>query len=133
MTIAKDSGRQEVISASVGFSWDDFTALDGTIEPAITLPQGAVLIGGRVVIDEVFDDTTSDTLTVGDADSAARYVAGVDAQALAATPLVPTGLAMIAPTDVTISVTNVTGDTAGGSGRLEVEYRIAGRTAFSQD
>ncbi len=133
MSIIKDLGRQEVISASVAFAFGDFTVLDGTPEPAIRLPQGAELISGRVTIDVAFDDSTSDTLDVGLAIDDDEYLAGVDAQALGSTPLVATGEVFAAPTDITIGVTSVTGDTAAGSGRLDVEYRIAGRTAFSQE
>lgn len=132
MAITKKAGRQEVISAAVAFAVADMGAMNGNDVAAIELPEGAVLLSGVVIIDTAFDGTTSDTLTVGDVADPDRYVAGVDAQAEALTALVPTGLELTTPTDITIAITNVGGVATAGAGRLIVEYVVNGRSAFSQ-
>lgn len=56
----------------------------------INLPYGAVVIGGDVVTETVFDSAGLD-IAVGDATTADRYLAATDRAAAGRTALVPTG------------------------------------------
>ncbi len=131
MTITKDSGRQEVVCADVGFSFDEFGA-SGVAEAALDLPQNAVVVGGFLVIDTAFDSLTSDTLTVGDGDSDDLYVAGIDGTAAALSAIVPTGKKYTVPDTIDIKWTGVGTAPTQGAGRLIVEYIVDARAMFSQ-
>ena len=133
MTIALNTNRQEVIHAMVSFTQAGLTLQDGTVESAITVPQGAIVVGGGIVIDTAFDSTTSDTLTVGDGGVAARYVGSVDGQTAGYTALVPTGYEYPAQDTVDVGNTQVGGAGSAGEGRLLLSYVVNGRAAFSQD
>jgi hypothetical protein len=56
----------------------------------INLPYGAVVIGGDLVTETVFDTAGLD-IAVGDATTADRYLAATDVKAAGRTALVPTG------------------------------------------
>ncbi len=64
--------------------------ISSTAFDILHLPVGAVIVGGEVVTETAFDTAGYD-ITVGDADSAARYLASTDAKGAGRTALVPTG------------------------------------------
>jgi len=84
MAITKDIGRQCALTARlvVGFADGKNVFDDGTATAAIDLPVGAIVIGGYVRVNTVFNSTTSDALLVGDAVDPNRYIASCDLQSL---------------------------------------------------
>ena len=97
--------------------------------PALTLPVGAVVIGGSVIVDTAFDAATA-VLDVGDAVLANRYKNDVNVAAAGATALVPTGYVSVGKP---ILVTPVFADAVTvGSLRLQVHYIIGGRANEAQ-
>lgn len=94
---------QPVMEAEFIFNFDDTmvssagTELDfGKVNVAATsvdiinLPTNAVVLGGEVVTDTAFDAATYN-ITIGDADSANRYLGTTDRKGTGRTALVPTG------------------------------------------
>ena len=130
MTIAKNDGRQSPLVARVDFGFADFVS--GTLEAAIELPAGAMVLSGNVSITEAFDSGTSDSLTVGDALDEDRYLGATSVQALGLTALVPTGLQVTGIDDVTMTLTSVGAVATAGIGVLTVEYIVPGRAQTTQ-
>lgn len=132
MPIAKNSARQELIQAFVDINLADIA--NNAAAPALDLPVGAVITAGALVTTEAWNSTTSDVMDVGDAGSAVRYLTDGNIRALGArVPLVPTGLIHDA-TNNTLRVTWTSGGGTPTTGkvRLEVQYFVRGRTAFTQ-
>lgn len=101
----------------------------GVAVKAITLPTGAVVVGGAVAVDTAFDAATA-VLDVGDAGSANRYKNDVNVAATGYTALVPTGYVSDGSP---ITVTPVFADAVTvGSLRLQVHYVIGGRANEAQ-
>ena len=130
MSISKKDGRQFPLMACVDIGWADFVS--GTLEAAVELPAGAIVIGGNLLVTEVFDSVTSDNMTVGDALDEDRYLGATSMQALGLTPLVPTGFIPTGITNVTLTLTSVGGGIAAGAGKLMVEYIVPGRGQTTQ-
>ena len=84
MAITKDSGRQDALWARlvVGYADGKNVFDDGTATEAIDLPAGAIVTGGYVRVNTVFNSTTSDALLVGDGVDPNRYIAACDLQSL---------------------------------------------------
>ncbi len=133
MPITKNPARQELKVAEVAFTYLDL-APSASVQPAIELPGGAVVVGGQLVIDTAFNSATNDQIAVGDAASAARYLGDTVVRTNGArTALVPTGFINTGPTDVTIRWTGTGAAPTAGAGRLQVEYYIRGRSTSTQD
>ena len=137
MAIPKNQGRQEVIAASVVLKYDEITDDTGADEAAISVPAGARVVGGNVTIDTVFNSTTSDVLTCGDATDPNRYLA-TPADLTSATASYPLDgvLNKVYPvkTDITVAWTaGATGTATQGEAVLTVMYVEDGRSAFAQD
>lgn len=132
MPITKKAGRQATSVAEVDFSFADFGA-SGTAEVAIDIPSGAIVLGGFIQVKTVFNSATSDALDVGDVGTPARYKGAVNAQALGATALIPTGLELVNGTgDITIEWTGVGAAPTTGAGKLVVEYIQTNRADYIQ-
>ena len=132
MAITKNVGRQELVAAYVDINLADVTT--ATDIAALDLPVGAVIVSGALVTTEAWNSTTSDVMDVGDATTQNRYLNDGDIRALAArVPLVPTGFVHTA-TQNTLTVRWVSGGGTPTTGkvRLEVQYYVKGRAAFSQ-
>ena len=132
MAITKNSGRQELISAYVDINLADVTT--ATDLAALDLPVNAVIVSGALVTTEAWNSTTSDVMDVGDATTQNRYLNDGNIRALAArVPLVPTGFVHTA-TQPALTVRWVSGGGTPTTGkvRLEVQYYVLGRAAFSQ-
>lgn len=91
----------------------------------IPLPPGATVIGGEVITTTAFDTAGYD-VTVGDADSASRYLASTDLKGAGRAALVPTGYV---GTGQNI-VVGFSSDDACTTGKMTVRvmYTVAGRT-----
>jgi hypothetical protein len=132
MAITKQSGRQELITASVDINLAD--VVTNVAAGAIDLPANAVLVGGALVTTEAWNSTTSDVMDVGDASSATRYVTDGNIRALAArVPLVLTGFVHTnSEKTLTVTWTSGGGTPTTGKVRLEVQYFVKGRSTFAQ-
>jgi hypothetical protein len=131
MPITKNSARQEPILAFVDINLADIA--NNVAAPALDLPVGAVVIAGALVTTEAWNSTTSDVMDVGDAGSATRYLTDGNIRALGArVQIVPTGLIHDASNN-TLRVTWTSGGGVPTTGkvRLEVQYFVRGRAAFS--
>ena len=132
MPITKNSARQELITAFVDINLADVTT--NVAANALDLPPNAVVVSGRLVTTEAWNSTTSDVLDVGDVATATRYLTDGNIRALAAVvPLVPTGF-IHTPTEkqLTVTWTSGGGSPTTGKVRLEVQYYVKGRAAFTQ-
>lgn len=132
MTITKNTGRQEVVSAYVEFT---FAAIPttATAYPALDLPVGAIVVGGDLTVTTAWDTGTTATLAIGDATVSNRYLAATDLKTAARTALVPTGFTHTSVDNVLKGLTALVGTAAtAGAARLRVDYIVKGRTAFSQ-
>ena len=131
MTITKNAGRQEVISAYVDIDYTQLTS--GAAANAIDLPVNAVVVGGDVVVGTAWNSVTSDAIVVGDATTANRYLGSTSIAATGRTALVPTGF-LVTATQPSVKVTWTGVGTAPSAGalRLRVDYIVKGRSAFSQ-
>lgn len=132
MPITKNPARQEVIHAYVDIGVAD--VVNNVAQAAIELPVGAEVLSGHLVTKEAWNSTSSDVMDVGDASSATRYLTDGNIRALnARVPLVPTGF-VTTPTErnLTVTWTSGGGSPTTGKTRLEVQYIVQGRAAFSQ-
>jgi hypothetical protein len=122
------------------FSWtagDSFRKPDGTvvalnaagsiiIDP-ISLPPGATVIGGELIVHTASNDAGTAAVSLGDALSALRYLAATDVKAAARTPLLLTGYKGVG-NDVRMVITNGTGGATAGSYTVRVQYVIENRS-----
>lgn len=130
MAISKSAGRQWPQIAIVEYTYADFTS--GVGVEAVDLPPGARVVGGYNGILTAFDSATSDTIEIGDATTAARYLSD-DGQAAGGSALVPTGLEYTEGGAITIEWTGVGAAPSAGAGVLAVMYTIDGRANETQD
>lgn len=121
----RNSDRQYPLTAIVDFTLSDLTA--GTAVPAVDLPQGAVVVGGELIIDTAFDSATSDTISVGDGGSAGRYGNAVDVQSAGRTALTLTGYKYTAVDTIDLTYAQSGAAASNGAGRLIVQYVVDGR------
>ncbi len=131
MAITANPSRQELIHAWVDINLADLAS--GVDANAIQLPPNAVVVSGRTVTTEAWNSTTSDVLDVGDVTSQNRYLNDGNIRALASVvPLVPTGF-VTTTTERWLTVRWVSGGGTPTTGkvRLEVQYFVKGRSAFT--
>ena len=134
MAITKNEGRQEVIAASIDLAFDTLAADDATAESVIQVPEGAMVVGGQIVVTEVFDSTTSDVLDIGDSVDDDEYTATpIDLTSAGATALDITAYVYTAQDNIAVEWTaGSTGTATQGTATLTVLYVVSGRTAFSE-
>jgi len=131
MAVTLLPGRQELIVAEAAFGFADLTS--ATAAASVTVPEGAVVVGGYLIIDTVWNSATSDVMDIGDAGDVDRYSATpVDITALGATALDVTGFAYTALDTIDVIWTGVSTAPTTGDARLVVEYYVEGRAAFSE-
>lgn len=132
MPITKNAGRQELIVAHVDIGVAD--VVNNVAQGALDLPVGAVIVSGALVTTEAWNSTTSDVMDVGDVTSAVRYLTDGNIRALGArVPLVPTGFTHTSTEkQLTVTWTSGGGTPTTGKSRLEVQYFVKGRAAFTQ-
>jgi hypothetical protein len=130
MAITKNAGRQEVIAASMVFTFAHL-AEDVFLE-AIDLPDNANILSLNLVITQAWDSVTSDVITVNV--GANTFLNAVNAQALACYEASTTlsGLVYTNVDSVDIKWHGVGTAPTHGAARLNVTYIVDGRTAFSQ-
>ena len=130
MPITLDSDRQYPLAAMVRFKFSDFVS--GAYTPAVELPPDAVVTGGHIMFETLFNGETSDTFTIGDAAVGNRYKAAINAKTTAYTALVPTGLQYTSTKTVGLTWTGVGTAPTQGAGYLYVEYIREGRSLENQ-
>lgn len=124
-----DVGRQTILSASVALAFDNLADTAVAVK-AVNLPYGATILGGFIVVDVAFDNTTA-TLDVGDLTVANRYANDVNLKALGMTALTLTGYT--SDGDAIYVIPTLTGPAATvGSARLIVNYVIKNRAGETQ-
>jgi hypothetical protein len=128
--VARSSARQHVISAYLDITYLNFVS--GTDAAAIELPQGAVVVGGDVVVDTAWNSATSDVISVGDPVTYNRYLSAQSIAAAARTAIVPTGYIYIAPTLISVRWVGAGTAPSAGAGRVRVDYIVRGRSQFPQ-
>lgn len=126
MAFTHDPGRQYVLAAIASFTYADFES--GTYLGLVEMPADAVVVGGHIAVDTVFDSGTSDTFTVGDNTDDDEYASSVDGQAAGATALVPTGFQFSATGSVGVKWTGAGSAPTQGAGHLVVLYVREGRS-----
>ena len=132
MPITKNSGRQELITAFVDFTFADIPTT-ATVYAALDLPVNAVVSGGSLTVTTAWNTATSAALNVGDATTANRYANAVDLKAAARTALTLTGFTHADAQKVLNATPTYVGAAAtAGAARLTVHYYVKGRVAFSQ-
>ncbi len=141
MSITLKAGRQAPIMAYVDISLADlvggFTTAGDLIQlaaltttvglaTAIALPVGAVVVSGSATVEQAFNSTSSDVITIGDATTADRYVASTSVQTAGAIlPFVPTGFIHTASEPaLVITWTSGGGTPTTGRIRLAIAYYV---------
>lgn len=101
------------------------TNVAASVFEIINLPYGAVVVGGDVVTETVFD-TASWSIKVGDATTDDRYLSATDRKAVGRSALVPTGVVSDGGS-IRLTVTNADVCTTGKA-TVRVTYTIRNRT-----
>jgi hypothetical protein len=130
MSFKKDSGRQQVIYAEKQVTLADLVS--GADLAVIDVPKGARMLRGGVVVDQVFNSTSSDVIDIGDSGSENRYLNDANGQSAALTALVPTGYVYTANSSISARWTSGGGTPTTGKFTLFVEYAVQGRAQFAQ-
>lgn len=133
MTITKNAGRQEIISAYVDITYDQIPTT-ATAYAALDLPVNAIVVGGDITVTTAFDTGTSATIDIGDVTDDDRYTASaVNLKAAGRTALTLTGFVHTATQPVLNALGAYVGTAAtAGAFTLRVDYIVKGRSAFSQ-
>jgi len=131
MALQRKSDRQSPLEAIIDISFADPVAY-GTGENAIQVPQNAIVIGGDITVLTAWNSATSAALSLGDANSATRYLNAVDLKTAARTALTVTGYKhAVSEWLRALLVQAGTGATAGAA-RLRVSYVVQGRSLANQ-
>lgn len=128
MSIKANAGRQAPILATLTVGFADPTY--GTAENAISLPPGAVVLGGDITVLTPFNGTTN-TLKLGDTAVDNRYANAVDLKTAGRTALTLTGYKHAAAEFLRTTFAQ-TGTATAGAVRITVTYYVEKRAAFSQ-
>lgn len=134
MPITKNSGRQELITATVDFAFGDVPTT-ATIYDALDLPVGAIVTGGDFVVTTAWNTGTTAAANIGDATLATRYGSGIDLKSAARTALTAAALGFIHTNTEKVlrfAPTYVGGAATAGAARLTVQYFVKNRSTFTQ-
>jgi hypothetical protein len=116
--------------ATVDFGKTNPGAAAGIFE-IIPLPPGAVVVGGSVTTNVLFDTAGFD-ITIGDSGTADRYLSSTDKAGVGITALVPTGYVGTGQ-NIRIAFTSDDVCTAGtGSMTVRLQYIITGKANETQ-
>lgn len=129
MAITKDFNRRDVSTAIVSIGFADLTAAGS--DAAIQLPGGAMVTGGFLVVDEVFNSTTN-TLSIGDALLATRHGNAINLKALGVTQLTVTGYETLTEADLKVAYALTGAASTTGKARLYVEYCETDKSNWTQ-
>ena len=123
----KNNGRQWVLSARQPFVLAEME--DGVAVQAVDLPVNAIVVGGSLVVTEVFNSVTTDTITVS---GGGASTAAVNAKVLGRTALTLDGTINTLGDTVDLQWDQTGGGATTGAGFVEVEYIITDRANENQ-
>lgn len=98
---------------------------DAVVATAINLPEGAVIIGGEVVVETAGVGPTAYTVSLGDSSSATRYANAVDLKTAARTALTLTGYR--STENLRLTIASTVANATAGSATVRVMYTIKNR------
>lgn len=132
MEILKNADRQYSLWAEVQIAFDDgltvAQAIGTGIQDLLDAPTGAVVVGGEIVVTEVWNAGTSAVADIGDGGDPDRYTASpVNLQALGRTALTLTGFKYTGEDTIDIDPVIVGADATQGAATIRVEYTIEDR------
>ena len=124
MSFKNADGRQYVLAAVVKVDHEDMVA---GVVPFAALPAGARVVGGEIDVITAFDSTTN-ALSIGDADSATAYASAVDLKTVASTALsVPDKFVTDANKDLIATVAQTGTAPTTGLAYVTIQYVVAGK------
>jgi hypothetical protein len=128
MAITKETTRQSVQAVMKTISYADLLT-SGVGSAICSLPAGAVVVGGHVAVDTNWNSATSAGLEIGDASSAARYLASENLLAAGDEfgALLTPGFAVTNATRNILAEVTFVGAPTAGSCRVVILYVVAGR------
>lgn len=126
MAITKNTGRQWPLVAVVDIAFGD-TPTTATFYEAADLPGSARVIGGALIVTEAWDSTTN-TFAVGDATTAARYLAATDLKTLGTTEFDFTAEPGTAILDVGVTYVETGAASTVGAAKLYITYALDGKS-----
>lgn len=132
MEVLKNADRQYSLWAEVNIAFDDgltvAQAIGTGIQDLLDIPTGAVVVGGEIVVTEIWDSGTSAVVDVGDGDDPDRYTSSpVALTALGRTALTLTGFKYTGEDTIDIDPVLVGADASQGQATIRVEYTIEDR------
>ena len=123
-----NTGRQELI---VAISLPDSDSINESAAVVMfQVPGGSVITGGHLVPDGNYDATTA-TMSLGDANDPARYLAGTDIKTAAEIPLDTDGKAVEDDETDIIATFTIAGTPTIGGARVAIQYYELGRSCFN--
>lgn len=125
-------GRAGVASAYIEIPLAALAARGGFAD--IDLPIGAEVIGGHINVTDASDAGTTDTVSLGDAGNATRYLAATNVKATGKTALANTAGFITTQAAHSVRVTRATTGTAATKGtiRVYVQYAELGKADWPQ-
>lgn len=119
---ARTSGRQYPLVLTLDLTYEN-VLLAGTV--LAQLPPGAVITGGEIVIDTVWNDTGASTVTVAVGTEA--ILTTTNLEAAARTALTLTSEEHTVADNVTVTLAAGNEDATAGAARLNIMYIVGGR------
>lgn len=129
---------QYPLLATFTFNFDD-TAVDingveksfgsnfnhAIVAPIINLPEGAVIVGGELVVETAGAGPTAYTASLGDSSSATRYANAVDLKTAGRTALTLTGFRT--SENLRLTIASTVANATAGKATVRVLYEIPGK------
>lgn len=101
------------------------TYTDAIVCSAINLPEGAVIVGGEVVVETAGVGPTAYTVSLGDSSSATRYANAVDLKSAARTALTLTGFRT--SENLRLTIASTVANATAGKATVRVLFVLPGK------
>lgn len=101
------------------------TYTDAVVASVINLPEGAVVVGGEVVVETAGVGPTAYTVSLGDSSSATRYASAVDLKTAARTALTLTGYRT--SENLRLTIASTVANATAGKATVRVMYVMPNR------
>lgn len=98
---------------------------DAIVASVINLPEGAVVVGGEVVVETAGVGPTAYTISLGDSSSATRYASAVDLKTAARTALTLTGYR--ATENMRLTIASTVANASAGKATVRVLFVLPNR------
>lgn len=126
MAIQLNDGRQEPLVAEAAFGFADLVS--GVASTICEIPAGAIVQSILLVVDTAWNSGTSDSLVVGDAGSANRYMGATSIAATGVKACTPTGYQHTNATNaIKATWTGVGAAPTTGAARAFIQYIVPGK------